>query len=161
MKWIFRLVYLLVIGFITLIIFDYAAMKKNATYYEENAIPYLKENNMEEYIPHFMTANQVKDYLKKPIYHINYKQQEESLDFSIYHVQSEKSGYLAFFIHNVSMQLESKHIQIELNLKMEGDEKIIQGYYQLDINKLMPLIFLETKKDDLVHFHYENNESEK
>ena len=67
MKWIGRILYIIVVVIIGTLVLRFSQINAQVKYYNDNALPYLIENDRENYIEGYMTAKLVEEYIKYPI----------------------------------------------------------------------------------------------
>lgn len=171
MKWIGRILYIIVVVIIGTLVLRFSQINAQVKYYNDNALPYLIENDRENYIEGYMTANLVEEYLKYPIYLANSNDETFTFEFAIYHLRVTNNdnniSYLTFYFNEVTFNYEellsdynsyeenNNTAGILIELKMAGVDEIVTNYYPLDINFRMPIVILEQVKvnnDELFRF---------
>ena len=104
MKWLGRVLILIVIFIGLSQVLNYGLSKKVNMFYEENAVPLIKENKKDEYLEMFFTATMSHSYLKDPIYIGTSNDGLYPLDFSIYSAKAKKDSHqsLLFYFNDQS-----------------------------------------------------------
>lgn len=133
MKWLGRVLILIVIFIGLSQVLNYGLSKKVNMFYEENAVPLIKENKKDEYLEMFFTATMSHSYLKDPIYIGTSNDGLYPLDFSIYSAKAKKDSHQSLLFY-FSDQSEDGTNKIDY-------ESIIDKYDNYEKNK--HLVFIE------------------
>ena len=133
MKWLGRVLILIVIFIGLSQVLNYGLSKKVNMFYEENAVPLIKENKKDEYLEMFFTATMSHSYLKDPIYIGTSNDGLYPLDFSIYSAKAKKDSHQSLLFY-FSDQSEDGTNKINY-------ESIIDKYDNYEKNK--HLVFIE------------------
>lgn len=133
MKWLGRVLILIVIFIGLSQVLNYGLSKKVNMFYEENAVPLIKENKKDEYLEMFFTATMSHSYLKDPIYIGTSNDGLYPLDFSIYSAKAKKDSHQSLLFY-FNEQSEDGTNKIDY-------ESIIDKYDNYEKNK--GLVFIE------------------
>lgn len=136
MKWLGRVLYIVMIFFVGLFVLALNNNKQLAKYYDEYAQKELDENNREKYMEHFMTSKLVKEYLKDPIYVANSDDDKFPFELAIYHAKV-----------NVSKDDTKDYLILYLNENGIDFENILEDYESFEKNGNNALMLAKLKID--------------
>src|SRR5690554_1409616 len=165
MKWIGRIFYIALVLIVGFFVLRLSQINSQVKYYNENAAEYLLEDDRENYISRYMTANLIDTYLKEPVY---LAQSDETnsfeFEFAVYHLKvtgsEQESTYLAFYFNEITFDYENLLDDYEkyeennnlaailIEVKMKDVDELTTNYYPLDVSLRMPVILLQQTLDD-------------
>lgn len=181
MKWVGRILYLILLYIIGIFVLSFAQQSATYKFYQNEGIPFLKDDNREEYIARYFTIFEIEKYLKDPIYIAKSENDEKfNFEFAIYqfkYIENEKElTYLAFYFNEISFDYKellndyesyeknNNLAAIRIELKFAGIEELGSDYFEIDINDRMPSIIvqqtLNNNNEDIFQFKYKNAEDE-
>jgi len=165
MKWLGRILYVVMIFFIGMFVLAFNNNKQLAKYYDEYAQIELENNNREAYIEHFMTSKLIKEYIKEPIYLAKSDDSKYPFEIAIYHAKvniskDEMKDYLILYLNETGIDFKNileDYESFEKNgnnalmlakLKIENVEEEFNIPININLKDRSALHLIEVKKDD-------------
>ena len=159
MKWLGR-VLILIVAFLGLSqVFNYGLSKKVNMFYEENAVPLIDTNKKDEYLEMFFTATMSHSYLKDPIYIGTSNEGVYPLDFSVYSAKAKKGDnqailfyfndksedgtnkldYKSLITNYENYQSNKRLVALEYRLKFENIDEVIKYNISIEARYRTPV----------------------
>lgn len=165
MKWLGRILYVVMVFFIGLFVVAISNNTKLNQYYEDKALPLLVENNREAYIEEFMTSRLVEKYIEKPVYLVESENNDYNFEFAMYHAEVNASKndlkkYIILYFNIEDIDLENILYDYEsyektkdnalylAKFKIDGLDEFLNIPFEVDVNKRSAVHLLEVRKDD-------------
>lgn len=168
MKWIGRTLYIFLIIVIGVFTIKIAESNRQLSYYNDVVVPYLTNNEKDNYLEGFMTANIASKYLKDPVYQAVSNDPDLPMDLSVYHVSpNEQTEFLIFYFddrpanqaggqikypitNQEQYDLQSNEVNnlvsITLNVYLGDINFLTSDYYSITIDHRMPVALIQLDK---------------